>query len=263
MLVVLQTKSKTARPQRIQLRSNQVAQFGRSDWADYSFAHDSSMSEVHFEVRCTPDGCRVRSLNTENVTRVNGEQIDVATVHDGDEIQAGEMSFLVNIEGDVQQQTDPEAGPDVESAEQNVGGVAGAGLTLVATCAYLDLSDDIQDLAQTTPSAEELIETLVEREQFLDALRLRAYLLPKREAVWWGCLCVRDELNEPLVPSSQVAALEAATAWVGSPDEDRRRDCEAKANAVKSHGTGRVAGAGSLLEWGQYHSPRRAVGSTR
>ncbi len=45
-----------------------------------------------------------------------------------------------------------------------------------------------------------------------------AYLLPRREAVWWGCLCVRA------INGNQAdEALLAAESWVRDPDEATRR----------------------------------------
>jgi hypothetical protein len=45
-----------------------------------------------------------------------------------------------------------------------------------------------------------------------------AHLLPRREAVWWGCQCVRalDPLEDD--------ALLAAESWVRAPEETNRRD---------------------------------------
>jgi hypothetical protein len=45
-----------------------------------------------------------------------------------------------------------------------------------------------------------------------------AYLLPRREAVWWGCQCVRAISGDK--PDD---ALLAAEAWVRDPDETTRR----------------------------------------
>jgi uncharacterized protein DUF6931 len=54
-----------------------------------------------------------------------------------------------------------------------------------------------------------------------DALTVCAYLLPRREAVWWGCASVRTLLGDKLPGNS--AGLAAAEAWVQEPTEENRR----------------------------------------
>ena len=51
------------------------------------------------------------------------------------------------------------------------------------------------------------------------AVAFMAHLLPRREAVWWGCHCVRAMLGA----AADDEALGAAEAWVRGPDEDTRR----------------------------------------
>jgi hypothetical protein len=62
---------------------------------------------------------------------------------------------------------------------------------------------------------------LMSKASFHDALTFCAYLLPRREAVWWACGCVRDVLDD--IPPARSAGLLAAEAWVGQPDNDRRK----------------------------------------
>jgi hypothetical protein len=52
-----------------------------------------------------------------------------------------------------------------------------------------------------------------------DAIVFLAYLLPRREAVWWGRQCVAAMLG----PRADTAALHAAEEWVRAPDEALRR----------------------------------------
>lgn len=47
-----------------------------------------------------------------------------------------------------------------------------------------------------------------------------AYLLPRREAVWWACQCVKA-LVPPHTDEEQMA-LKAAEDWVKEPEEERR-----------------------------------------
>jgi hypothetical protein len=53
------------------------------------------------------------------------------------------------------------------------------------------------------------------------AMAVCAYLLPRREAVWWGCASVRTLLADKL--PGDIAALLAAEAWVQQPTEENRQ----------------------------------------
>jgi Family of unknown function (DUF6931) len=53
----------------------------------------------------------------------------------------------------------------------------------------------------------------------VDAIAFLAYLLPRREAVWWARQCVGAILG----PGADDAALHAAEAWVRTPEEENRR----------------------------------------
>jgi GNAT superfamily N-acetyltransferase len=239
MLVVLQASSNYARPQRLQLRANQVAKVGRSEWAEFSFSGDPVMADVQFEIRSTADVCTIVSLSKEPPTLVNGKEIERAEIHDGDQIDAGETRFLVHLE--VERSTvAPRTVAPTDTLIPTLAPAAAIGataLTLAATCAYLGFSEDVNELAATAKTPDALIDELAKQGKVQDALRLRAHLLPKRQAVWWGCLCVRQDVESPF-PAPQVAALEAAEDWVREPDEDHRRVAEKRSEEAKYSGVG-------------------------
>jgi len=58
-----------------------------------------------------------------------------------------------------------------------------------------------------------------------EAARLVAHALPKREAVWWACMCARA-VPDASLPAADLAALTAAEHWVRKPGDDAlRRAC--------------------------------------
>ncbi|MGA3402101.1 MAG: hypothetical protein ABSC95_23040 [Acetobacteraceae bacterium] len=56
----------------------------------------------------------------------------------------------------------------------------------------------------------------------LEATRLLAYALPKREAVWWACMCAAHTAP-PDLPEPDRLAREAAELWVRQPNDQNRR----------------------------------------
>lgn len=97
------------------------------------------------------------------------------------------------------------------------------------------IGDGAKALITDTSSTKPFIGLLVEKELFRDALRLVAYLLPKREAVGWGCLCVRHVLaaepDKPL-PETQMAAER----WVSAPNDESRWAAKKTADKEKPKG---------------------------
>ena len=55
-----------------------------------------------------------------------------------------------------------------------------------------------------------------------DAISFCAYLLPRREAVWWACQCVSGLAPQP-PGGTEPAAHRAAEAWVRDPEEEQRQ----------------------------------------
>lgn len=83
--------------------------------------------------------------------------------------------------------------------------------------AFPSLTDDID----TQPGDEaplDFARKLLARAHRFDAITYAAYLLPRREAVWWGCQCVRA-MAETKIDD----ALLASEAWVRDPEEEQRR----------------------------------------
>ncbi len=92
------------------------------------------------------------------------------------------------------------------------------------------LSDEAKALLRDGQTPKQLFEQLLAKPLYLDAIRLLAATLPKREAVWWACLCAR-QAHGANPPAKIAAALTAAEKWVADPSEDNRRACQAAAEA--------------------------------
>jgi hypothetical protein len=65
------------------------------------------------------------------------------------------------------------------------------------------------------------LKKLSAQHKFEDAITFCAYLLPRREAIWWACGCVRALLGD--IAASRAGPIIAAEAWVYDPDDEHRR----------------------------------------
>jgi Family of unknown function (DUF6931) len=84
--------------------------------------------------------------------------------------------------------------------------------------AYPSARDELMIEPADVPSLE-FLKQLSEQPPIDKAIGFCAYLLPRREAVWWGCQCVRS-LAAPI--ANEEAALQAAENWVREPEDERR-----------------------------------------
>ena len=78
-----------------------------------------------------------------------------------------------------------------------------------------------------------------------DAVGFCAYLLPKREAVWWTCQCIRATTANLSDEDSRI--LEIAEAWVSQPEEENR--VAALDAGMKAVHSGPIAWAALAAAW--------------
>lgn len=88
-------------------------------------------------------------------------------------------------------------------------------------CARFELRDEARPLLTPEATPRGFLETLELRGQYASALTFLAHALPSREAIWWGCLCLRQAAGE-LLPEKEAPAMKAVAEWVLEPTEDRR-----------------------------------------
>ena len=108
------------------------------------------------------------------------------------------------------------------------------------TAHYDAIEDDAFDLLQPKLTPEEYINKLIEKEYFADSIVFIAHGLPKREAIWWACLCAKVVTNKE-TKADDLASLTMAEKWVYEPDDKKRRLC------------------GTLAEKGEYKSAQNWV----
>ena len=78
------------------------------------------------------------------------------------------------------------------------------------------------ELLQDNPTTVSFLDQLIAQKLYPDAIRFLAHALPKREAIWWACLCARHGLTDK-TPANEIKAIELAEAWVYKPTEDNRK----------------------------------------
>jgi hypothetical protein len=98
-------------------------------------------------------------------------------------------------------------------------------------CQLFELSEAAARLRDDGLAPLKFVRKLLGAECYADAVAFLAHALPKREAVWWSCLCARDT-PDGRAAGAALAAVTAAEAWVYDPVEETRRAAAAAAGAV-------------------------------
>lgn len=100
-----------------------------------------------------------------------------------------------------------------------------------------DLSSGSAEYLNSESSPEALIMKLSEASRWPDAIRVMASALPRREAVWWACVCSRQWENLSGDETDKMA-LEAAEKWVFKPSDEGRSKSFRLAQLSTSASTG-------------------------
>jgi hypothetical protein len=125
----------------------------------------------------------------------------------------------------------------------STGGLAKvAAKTAAEACKDCPLGDEAKKLLRDGMAPRPFLDALLEKQLYPDAARFLAHALPKREAVWWACLCAR-QAHGASPPPPVGPALAAAEKWASDPSEDNRRAAQAAAQAA---GLGAPAGCAAM-----------------
>jgi hypothetical protein len=90
--------------------------------------------------------------------------------------------------------------------------------------------------------------------RWLEAVRFLSWALPRREAVWWACQCMRH-VHQAGDPESALAAIEAAERWAAAPTDDNRRAAFEAAEAADFGTPAGCVGAAAFWSGGSMAPP--------
>ena len=94
-------------------------------------------------------------------------------------------------------------------------------------------------------STQAAIDGLAAAELLVEATRLVAHALPRREAVWWACMCARATAPALITPFDR-AALDAAETWVRTQTDEVRREAFVHAGHAGFNGPEAWAAVGAF-----------------
>jgi hypothetical protein len=106
-----------------------------------------------------------------------------------------------------------------------------AGKDLAPLQPLLKLVDEAAEAVEGCQSVSEALDRLEHGGFLMEASRLLAHALPRREAVWWTCMCARH--TEPAdLPEADRKARAAAEQWVRQPNDSNRIAAKQQSDAT-------------------------------
>ncbi len=94
---------------------------------------------------------------------------------------------------------------------------------------HCPLSDEGRALLTSDLTPGKYVALLIAQEQFADAIRFTSFTLPKRDAIWWGTLCLWEAhraAGAKTLPGAIDATFQTLIAWIQDPSETNRRTVE-------------------------------------
>lgn len=138
--------------------------------------------------------------------------------------------------------TDPRAKPNALDARA------------AEVCRRLSLGPDARKLLQPQHTVRAYVGLLLEQGLFPETAVVLASALPRREAVWWACLCIRTTQTEVEL-EDVVTALVAAEHWVRDQSEASRRAAGRAAEEQGWETPAALAAAGAFWSGGSLAPP--------
>lgn len=111
--------------------------------------------------------------------------------------------------------------------------------TASEVCERFDAGEEARKLLRPDLTPQRYLDLLEKKQLHPAAIQFLAHALPKREAVWWACVCARASAGA--APAAR--ALRAAETWVADPSEGNRR---AALPAAMADGVATAAGCAAL-----------------
>ncbi len=121
--------------------------------------------------------------------------------------------------------------------------------------APLPLTDPAKELLTADVGVRPYLDKLTAAGLTVDALRVLALALPKPEAVWWACVCIRKAVPKPWRVAVE-NALDAAEKWATDGSDANRRTCGSMAEAAGWDTAAGCAAGAAWLSGGSLSPPK-------
>lgn len=211
------------------LRDGQVAKFGRSDWADFPFPEDPQLADVHFEVDCSNQRVMLTAISPDHPVSLRGNPVSKTELVSNDLVCAGGSEFLFSIEGQ-------NSVSNVTSGDRNE--LSSMPDPVVERAEYLELSELSLEESIQFDRFTAFGEHLKLKNRWEDAFLWIAFHADKREAIVWALQWIESVQEKLSLRPNQTKALDLVRAWLQTPTDAVRMECNSYAEKLGWRGVG-------------------------
>jgi hypothetical protein len=129
--------------------------------------------------------------------------------------------------------------------------------TAAEVCKNFELSKEAEALLQPNMMPRPFLDVLIANQHYQDAAKFMAHAMPKREAVWWACLCARQAYGAA-PPAKEATVLQLAETWVSKPTDENRRAAHQAAEAAQFKNPAGLIGMAIFFSSGSLGPPGQA-----
>ncbi len=127
--------------------------------------------------------------------------------------------------------------------------------TAMEVCGRVRLQKDALSLLRRRMTPWQYLDVLVANKQYQAGIDFVAHALPRREGIWWACLCLQQAFGDHW-PEADKAACSAAVIWIYQPSEENRVAAQAPAAAAGLTSPAGVLAAGVYQSGGNLAPPK-------
>lgn len=202
------------------IRKGQQVRVGSTEWADYAVAGDPELLGIHFVVSFCDDSPTVSAVDGAQI-QLNGKPRTSGTLRDGQQLQAGQTVFHIEVEGvadDPSEKSDPSGRSPSHADDETMEPLALQPFDLDADLTALALRP-LDVPPDDVGSVSAVVGALIDADRHLDAVQFLGWVLPPVVNVQWLVECVQRLVTD--LSAEEQRTLDAAGQWCLTVDAKR------------------------------------------
>ncbi|MCR9198845.1 MAG: FHA domain-containing protein [Planctomycetaceae bacterium] len=217
------------------IRKGQQVRIGSTEWADYAVSGDPELLGIHFVVSFCDESPTVNAVDGAQI-QLNGKPRTSGILRDGQQLQAGQTVFHVEVEGvedDPSEKDDPSGRSPSKADEETVEPLELQPFDLDADLAALALRP-LDVPPDDVGSVSAVVAAFMDADRHLDAVQFLGWVLPPVVNVQWLVESVQRLVTDLSIEEQRL--LDAAGQWCLTSDAERLTEIRSLVETIADDG---------------------------